>query len=224
MGVISDKLQYLQVKNLYFKTAGGITTIINAVDITQTYCEVTTGNNLPESGFLVLQTSVFEYVIKVTINKNENGIYRLNYNQELNKVLLTRLIQLDNLKNKTNQRKEERYDVGLNNSDKFGLASPECYLLLQSGKVKCIISNASIHGVLLIGERSFLKIGESVFFFSKFKNNLSVKQSGIVIAAENIKLNYFRYSLNFIEPISVVWQEKIISYSEALLNEPINSY
>ena len=62
-----------------------------------------------------------------------------------------------------------------------------------------------------------IKIGDKVTFGCTFTDS-SLKQSAIVINSDYAASTYFRYSLRFLEPLSLIWCNHILNYGDYLEN------
>lgn len=216
-------LSVLHIANIYFRDFGGITTIIRLINFSNTKCTVFSGNDLPGVGKLVIEikenltSRTIELFVSPVKDFTENNTFTLFYEDPLPADFEEKVNKLNDILIKSENRKELRYEVGLKNWQNFGLQKPDTYFLDGTIPVKNIISNASIHGVLLTGNRSHVKIGDKVIFECMFKNGM-MKQPSIIINADVAAQTYFRYSLRFLEPLSLSWCNHIIEYGDYLDN------
>ncbi len=224
--VSKEFLERLNIQNIYFKSFGGITTILHPESMFPEKATVICGNELSEQGILIIDTENkttmerqrIEIFVTVVKDFSMNNTFTLFYEDPLPQDFENELIKINNILKKSDSRKEFRYDIGINNWNIFGLTRPDLNLLFASGSIKCIISNASIHGAMLTGNRSMIKIGEKVLLACDF-NDGKQKLPGIVISADSASGGYFRYSMRFLEPLSLSWCNHIVEYGDYLENQ-----
>lgn len=218
-------LEQLNISNIFFKTFTGITSILTIVSFTETQLTVYTDNELTDKGKLTidildkktLKKERIELFVTTIKDYSMNNTFTLFLEDALPEDFTIKLINLNNIFKKSNNRKDIRYNVGLKNWKQFGLLKPDLFFICGTSKVKCIISNASIHGALLTGERSLVQIGNKVDLICYFEEKPIILKA-ILISAESIKSNFFKYSIRFLEPLSLSWCNHIIEYGESLEN------
>lgn len=224
--VSKEFLERLNIQNLYFKSFGGISTLLRPETFTTEQTTVFCGNELPAQGILIIdimdkknmKNDRIELFVSAIKDFSINNTYTLFFEDPLPDYFTNQLNIINNILKKSNSRKELRYDIGLNNWKIFGLSKPDINLLLPNNSVKCIISNASIHGVMLTGNRSLIKIGDKACLICRFEYEENIKLPGIIINADTASGGYFRYSLRFLEPLSLSWCNHIIEYGDYLDN------
>lgn len=213
----SEVLGYLGINNTYFEIANGITTTVKPLYIERNSWEIISASKLPNTGNLIIEFSNNEKTsveCSVLENKTEHiNSYTLSFTNKLNSPFLDKLSKVKNINAESEQRREERYLVGLAKWKEFGLSHPETFLVHNSINCKCIINNVSVHGVLLTGETASISKNEVVNFICEFENFKSILQSALIVNCQNLVKNYSRYSLQFLDPISLTWQERLIEYS-----------
>lgn len=223
--VTREFLEQLDVKNMFFRSFGGITSVITLIDFSTEKATISCGNELPVNGILVIDTldkntleqkriELFTSVIK---DFSITNTYTLFYEDPLPFLFQEKLNRLNELMKKSESRKEFRYNVGLDNWKQFGLTRPDLLLAFDNGSVKCIITNASIHGTLLTGSRSLVKIGDKAKLGLSFEDG-KANLTGIIVSAVPAADSYFRYSMRFLEPLSLLWCNHIINYGDYLEN------
>ena len=215
-----EHLRMLDIINIYFKTFGGISSVVRILGMTENTTNVLSGNEIPDKGILVIEFSdetkseIFVTVIK---DFSETNTYTLFHEDALPIVLQEKIKKLNDILFRSELRKEFRYEIGLKNWQQFGLSKADCSFIDSSNAfIRCIINNASIHGVLITGTLSHVKIGEKVIFTCSFEE--TIKLSGIVINASSCGNGFFRYSLRFLEPLSIIWCNHIVEYGDYLEN------
>lgn len=224
--VSKEFLERLNINNIYFRSFGGITTILRPENITSEKTTVVCGNELPEKGILTIDTEEkntlqkrrIEIFVSVIKDFSMNNSFTLFFEDPLPQDFEKELIIINDILKKSDSRREFRYDIGMNNWNTFGLTRPDLNLLFANGNIKCIISNASIHGAMLTGNRSMIKIGDKASLLCDFEEE-KLKLPGIVISADSAAGGYFRYSLRFLEPLSLSWCNHIVEYGDYLENQ-----
>lgn len=216
-----EYLGMLNIKNIYFTDSGGLTSLLRIVNIDDTKTTVITDSRLPQNGRLVIDliNDSQNFVIFVSVVKDfsENNTFTLFYEDPLPETFSKKINKLNSIIYRCEKRKFLRYEVGLKNWKTFGLVKPEVFFMQGSDRVKCIINNASINGVLLTGLRSHIKIGDKVIFTCSFFDTY-LKQPAVIINASCPASSWFRYSLRFLEPLNINWCNHILDYSEYLEN------
>lgn len=209
----NEIMDYLKLKNIFLELSGGITSVIIPVKISKTHITVYSSASLVEQK-CVLKLEFrngedFRIVCDIEKNSDEINCYNCYFDDPLPESILVKVSELDTLFKNCNKRSEQRLEIGLENWKKFGMIRCDCnFTFNNKHTIKTIISNASYHGVLLIGERSFAQIGELVLFNCAF-NDCVVSQKANIINAELITQTYYKYALHFIDPVSLYWVKKI---------------
>lgn len=215
-----EHFRLLKIKNIYFKTTGGITTLIRIMNINPYTTNIISSNDIPEIGILCIEMENRLVQVLVTVIKDftETNTYTLFHEDPLPDELIHGINKINEVMSSSDQRKEIRYEIGMKNWQQFGLSRADVFFTEKNNnQIKCIINNASIHGVLLTGVRSHIMIGEKVVFNCKFETQ--VQQQCIVINTASCGNGYFRYSLRFLEPLSFIWCNHIIDYGDFLEND-----
>lgn len=223
--VSKEFLERLNIKNIYFRSFGGITTLLCLEAFSTEKATVVCGNELPENGILTIDTEDkttlhkhrIEIFVSVIKDFSMNNSFTLFYEDPLPQEFGQEVENINSIQKKSENRKEFRYDIGMTGWNTFGLTKPDQLLLFANGSAKCIISNASIHGVMLTGNRAMIKIGDKASLICNFTEE-TLKLPGIVISADSVSGGYFRYSLRFLEPLSLSWCNHILDYGDYLEN------
>lgn len=215
----NESLNYLGIKNTYFDFSDGITTVIKPIHIDLYKWEIISGSELSNQGKLIIEFDTNEkIVLPCTVLKSNEldfNTYILKFSENINSIFAEKLQNFKKITSGSEKRKERRYDVGLENWRVFGLTKPEVYLYHNKKNYKCVINNVSVHGTLLTGETAPISNNETVNFVCNFHNPIeNIIQTAILINCNNLGSNYSRYSLQFTDPVSFVWQERIDQYSK----------
>lgn len=216
-----EHLRLLDIKNIYFKTFGGITTLIQIVNMNENTTTIITSDEVAEKGILYIELSnesKIEMFVSSIKDFAEKNTFTLFYEDPLPEEFIFKLQKLNSIIKTSEQRKELRYEIGLDNWKQFGLKKPDIIFTEKNlNQTKCVINNVSIHGVLLTGIRSNINIGDKVFFICDFEEK-QIKQLSIVINVAKCGTGYYKYSLRFLEPLSLIWCNHIIDYGDYLEN------
>lgn len=211
----NEILNFLEIKNLFLKSFGGITCIVTPDVFSDSFVNIYTSENLKNDLYILMfefkTGEELEIVCNVEKNPEKNNYFCLYFDDPLPKSFATKIKELMELDKVSDKRSEERFEIGLEHWKDFGLDKPECGFIYQNNFVKCIASNVSVHGILLIGSRSFIRVGENVQFCCLSKGK-QIKQNGIIVSASCLTKSYFKYAMNFIEPISLSWKKLIKNY------------
>ena len=217
--VSKETLRYLGIRNIFFKSVGGITAVVQPLFIEVRNMVVTSGNGMQPSGFLVMESDNGDAQIPVRAERNEglgvSSCWTLVYQEPIPDALAVKIIELKKLARISGRRAEERFDVGLDRWRDFTLVSPVVELHGGKERVRCVIANVSFHGALVTGERSSLRIGCSCQFICTFTGEIRrVIQDAVLVNARNADDagKFFAYSLHFSEPLSIIWQEKVRAF------------
>lgn len=211
----NEILNFLDIKNLFLKSSGGISYIVAPVVFSDTYIQIFTSSELKKDLYILViefktgeELEIVCNVEKITEKSNYFCCYFDDPLPESFALKVTELMSLDKISDK---RSEERFEIGLDHWQEFGLDKPECCFVHNGHCIKCIASNVSVHGILLIGSRSFARIGETVSFCCVAEGR-QIKQNGVIISTSCITKSYFKYAVNFIEPINLSWIKLIKNY------------
>ncbi len=222
--VSKEFLNKIDVKNIFFRNCGGITSIITLILFDSMKATIFCSSEITENGILIIdrikenfQKERIEIFVTAIKDYSQNNTWTLFFEDPLPEDFENKVNKLNNLLQKSEKRKEFRYEIGLENWKDFGLSSPAQLLTVDNHSIKCIISNASIHGALLTGERSLIKIGSKANLICHFSDK-KVKLNCIVINASIAATNYYRYSIRFLEPLSLSWCNHIIEYGDLRQN------
>lgn len=216
----NEVLNYLGIKNTFFSFPGGVTAMIKPMYIEKDSWEVISSSELPLCGTLVIEGKEKEktnILCTVSKSKNENiNSYILKFQDGMDEAFTQKLSKFKNVTKESEGRKEARFNVGLDNWQSFGLLKPEVFLIANKKNYKCVINNVSFHGALLTGETAPISQNEpGINFMCRFDNpKICVLQNALVVNCQNIHKNYSRYSLQFLDPVSLAWQERLLEYAQ----------
>jgi len=178
--------------------------------------------DLPKEGSIVIQLKDGrESRINCSVHKDNNSEYYNSYilelTSEVDKEIIKKLEKFKLLSSESEKRAGARFNIGLENWKSFGLNTPEVLLYLNKKSYKCIIENVSCSGVLLTGESSPIQQSDvGISFVCGFKNpRINVIQKAMVVRCQMLKKAYAKYSLHFLDPVSLTWLERILKYAEA---------
>lgn len=209
-----EMLRYLDIRNIFFRSDGGITSVVQPLFIELRNMVVISGNRLQETGALVIVTQTAEYRIPVKTERTSSlavsACWTLVYLDVVPDAFAEKIIELKKIMRKSGRRAEERFDIGMKRWQQFGLISPMVDMHVENQHVRCVVSNASFHGALLTGERSSARIGSPCRLICAFADGV-VTQCASIVNAANTKNSgtYYDYSLHFLEPVSIMWQKQL---------------
>ena len=218
----ADILDFLGFKNFFFIFPNKTTTILKPLRINNINTwTVLSGSELPHAGIISLDSNGVSISLNVLIsseNNDEYGIYRylMTFTKALPNELISKIISYQKILENNNKRCEERYYIGLKDYNRFGLrTADQTFYYNHEIPVKFILNNISIHGAMITGEKAEIKISETVitlvFAFQHPEEYLMQKALAVHIEQKAEKL--FRYSLRFLDPISIILQQRIYLYS-----------
>ena len=217
-----ESLAFLGIDTMFYRTEDGITAIVQPLYIEPLALTVFAGAKLQPQGFLcITMKDRTDYCIQVRTEKLSNDTYADCWNiiflEPLPYTLTDKIKELNAIDKESGKRSEERYEINTANAKKFGMKTPVCTLACGTRTVRCVIANASVHGALLTGERSFITVGSPVTFRCSFILGY-VAQNAVIVSIRNAgnTTDYYSYALHFIEPLSLVWKQKIIAYRTSL--------
>lgn len=212
-----DVLKFLEIENVFFDFQTGKTAALQIEKIDNKKWIVFSSDLLIPMGIINIQTNMQEYRLKCFTKPitNDIGEYEIELYDSLPQTLSLKIEEYNNLVNSSERRKEERYDVGLTKWQEFKLQTPDQRLYYnKTNAIKCLINNVSVHGCLVTGESSKLKISQDIVKMAIRFNDPGeiILQSAVICRIVQKTPQLFRYSLNFIEPLALSWQKRIEDY------------
>jgi len=222
--VSPECMDYMGIRSLFFKTEGGITEILQPVYFEMSNIVAICGSDSIRSGLLDFEMKDGSSHSVCVNAEPADGTGLPNcmtfiFKERLPEDIARQIMKVKRISIGSGKRSEQRFEVGLKDGRwrKFGLSSPSVVLSSTKCRAQGIIKNASIHGALLIGERSFLKSGASAELVCRFNESFLKIPATIVniISMDGTGSSYYSYSLSFTEPLSLLWQRKVQEYAEA---------
>lgn len=215
----NEVINYLGIKNTYFLLADGITSLVKPMYIAPQKWEIISASPLPEFGTLIIELrNNVKYSVLCSVSQLSNNFnsYLLMFENQLDQAFIDRLSKFHQITSASEKRRESRYNIGIENWKTFGLSKPEVQIVFDSKTYKCIINNVSVHGALLTGETaSISQNGSMINFVCSFNDPAAnVFQNALIVNCQNLQKNYSRYSLQFLDPVSFIWQERIQKFEE----------
>lgn len=217
MEIKNEICKYLNISNLFLELPTSVTVIVIPEKINEDVLTINSSVHLENKGILKIELKTGElYSIACDIQKviEKNNNYNCYFLCSLPESIKIQINQLNNISEIRNKRTEIRYDVGINKWEDFGLTHPECLFFNKNMPVKCLISNASVHGLLLIGQRSSIKIGEMAIFSCASKEG-PIKIQAVLVKSNNLTTTYFSYGFRLLEPLPINWLKLIKDYSRS---------
>lgn len=177
---------------------------------------------IESTGTLTLNTESSSYTYKVTaeeifFDEDKTGFYyHIFFNEDIEYQLQQKIQEYNNLAQYIEKRKEQRFEVGIAKTALFSLEKERQLLYTDTNeKLRCIINNVSMGGALLTADKANLIAGKNIVMlqvrFVHPMQTISLKASIVYVG----KLNdtFYRYSLQFIQPVSLEWQQRVSDYS-----------
>lgn len=131
-----------------------------------------------------------------------------------------KLIEKISIDKTLEQRKEQRYEIGIKKSELFLLSKAEQYFYYDNKRYPCVLSNVSYHGSAItsyiIPNIATKKIINLYLTFTTPKETLI--QSGLVMRIENKTKDFALYSLQILEP-KVIWKRRLAHYIQKIEQE-----
>lgn len=218
----SESLTYLGIDTMYCKNSDGTTVILEPLYIEPRSLSVLAGGTLESARRLCITMKTGdEYTIKIRAEKMRDelfaGCWNIIFLEILPFVLTDKIIYLNKIDTESGRRSEERYEITTANAKKFGMKNAFCSIAAGIETIRCVLLNASVHGVLLAGERARVAQGSPVTFHCSFLTGY-VAQNAAIVTIQNAGMSgdYYSYALHFSEPVSLVWKQKIIMYRDTL--------
>lgn len=218
----SESLAYLGIDTMYCKNSDGTTVILEPLYIEPLSLSVLAGGTLENARRLcIIMKTGDEYTIKIRAEKTRDelfaGCWNIIFLETLPFVLTDKIIYLNKVDTESGRRSEERYEITTANAKKFGMKNAFCSITAGFKTIRCVLLNASVHGVLLAGEHARIAHGSPVTFHCPFLSGY-VAQNAAIVTIRNAGMSgdYYSYALHFSEPVSFVWKQKIIGYRDAL--------
>ncbi len=124
----------------------------------------------------------------VTVKKDADTecflIHFVNSDDENIKEILSAVIELEKNTELWNKRTEERFSLGVNNSEKFNLESPEQLLIAGNAKYPCMVNDVSFRGMKITTfASSAISSGNEITVILKFVNPIEqISLKGVIQA------------------------------------------
>ena len=218
----SESLTYLGIDAMFCRNGDGTTVILEPLYIEPRSLAVSAGGTLENARRLcIIMKTGDVYTIKIRAEKTRDELFAGCWNiillEALPFDLSDRIIYLNKIDSESGRRSEERYEITTANAKKFGMKNAFCSIAAGMESIRCVLLNASVHGVLLAGERARIAQGSPVTFHCSFVSGY-VAQNAAVVTIRNagMSADYYSYALHFSEPVSFVWKQKIIMYRDSL--------
>lgn len=214
-----DALEFLNIKECFFITDSFEQIIFRPIYMEVDKWIVTAASCLSSFGTvrIVFLEKQFEFLCASEPIKIENfsSCYMIIFKEKLPENILIKLMQVKKTFRSSSRRSEERFEIGISKHKKFGFNSPVQYFLFNERKMQCFVNNVSVHGAMITTENFEAKTGERIKLLFSFENPLEkISQVALVVNRNFISSGFLRLSLNFIEPISFLWQKRICSFAE----------
>ncbi len=212
--ISQEALKFFGIKNTSFIQDGGISVLCKLLVVKKNWCICTCSAEIIKKGILRISytdTKIPETDIPVHTEKTDDipaltNCYKMFFDAPLSDFLGARIRQYRKLMLRSEKRREQRFPVGQENWKAFSLKNPNCKLTNKKGvSVPCVIINASVHGTLVIGMRSLSFHVSDCLILSADFTDCHVSQTATLVNTAAVQDIYWRYSLHFTDPVSLVW-------------------
>ena len=218
----AESLTYLGIDTMFCRNSDGTTVILEPLYIEPRSLSVLAGGTLESARRLCITMKTGnEYVIKIRTEKIRDELFTECWNiillETLPFDLTDKIIYLNKIDTESGRRAEERYEITTANAKKFGMKNAFCSIAAGIETIRCVLLNASVHGVLIAGERARIAQGSPVMFHCSFLSGYVAQNAAVVtIRSARNSGDYYSYALHFTEPVSFVWKQKILAYRSIL--------
>jgi hypothetical protein len=213
--LIGDVLKYISVDNVFFRYSDGSTCVIAPVKISWRAWLVSSSRPLEQSGILCVQCIDSLYELPVAAESaGEEGYgscaWTVVFRSRLPVSLAQAIARYEKVISADSRRSEERFDVGTAFWQQFGLLRPDQKFFFEGSFYRFIINNASMHGALITGEKSPCREKDVIQLCFVFKKlTMYIYQQSLIVRRQQMTETLFRYSLSFIEPVSIYWKSAV---------------
>lgn len=214
--IASDALKFMGIIETFFITELQEQIIVRPVFMEMNRWIVTASGHIGASGKLRIVTLSHSFEIlcnvePVSLEMFSNS-FMLVLQQNLPDEMTRKMLFLKKTVRGCSRRCEERFEIGTDYK-KFGFSSAVQFFLYNEQKILCFLNNVSVHGAMITCANSEIKTGERIKIVFSFDNpSEKIAQAGIIVNRNSAANNYLRLSINFIEPISFLWQKRICGF------------
>ncbi|HBG35708.1 MAG TPA: hypothetical protein DDW88_01395 [Treponema sp.] len=201
---------FLQVKNTSF--------FCQVIDIKENVLEIITNEALPEDEqiYFFYRTDDEYYGIeikKIHHTRDYTQYYEFQPLQSFIPFVKNKITAYVQREKALEKRKEERFSISLETYSQFGLTNPQQYVLFNTNRYPCFLSNISLHGAHIISMK-IPKIASKKFvsLYLHFKSPTeTLIQSALVTRIDSKTADFNAYSLHVLEP-QAIWKERLEGY------------
>ena len=223
--IASDGLKFLNIKETFFiNESAGSQVIIRPLQMEADKWVVAVSAGLEQNGSVRLETGVGSFLLKARTEAVRIGefsqCFLITFTEWMPDFLVQKILRLKKTQRDCTRRSEERYQIGLKNYEAFGFASAVQFFKFREQKCQCIVNNVSVHGVMITVSRTCISNGERILLLFKFSNpEENLVLPALIVSSNYVADGYQQFSLNLTEPLSFLWQERILRYSAFIPEE-----
>lgn len=214
--IASDALKFMGILETFFITESQEQIIVRPLFMEMNRWIVAASGHIGTSGRLRIVTAAQDFEIfckaePVSLEMLSN-CFMLVLRQNLPDEMARKMMFLKKTIRGCSRRCEERFEIGTDYK-RFCFSSAVQFFLYNEQIILCFINNVSVHGAMITCSTLGIKTGERIKIVFSFDNpSEKITQTGIVVNRNSAADNYLRLSINFIEPISFLWQKRICGF------------
>lgn len=214
--IAADALKFMGIVETFFITESQEQIIVRPIFMEMNRWIVTASGHIGNSGKLRIVTVLQDFEISCNVETVSvemfSNCFMLVLQQNLPDEMTRKMLFMKRTVRGCSRRCEERFEIGTDYK-RFGFSSAVQFFLYNEQKILCFLNNVSIHGAMITCSSSEIKIGERIKIVFSFDNpSEKIPQTGIVVNRNSATNNYLHLSINFIEPISFLWQKRICGF------------
>lgn len=217
--IAQDALKFLNIRECFFITESSEQLFFRPIYMEIDKWIVIASGQVSLNGRIriVLDKKTVEINCRTESVKVENfsNCYMFIFLEPMPEEILKKLIQVKKTFRASSRRREERFEIGTALFKKFGFSAPVQHFSYKEQKFQCLVNNVSVHGAMITCGKSDVKIGERINLLFSFANPTeNISQFAIVVNRTSVSGGHLQLSLNFLEPVSFLWQKRICSFAE----------
>ena len=223
--IATDGLKFLDIKETFFiNAAAGSQVIIRPLQMEADKWVVAVSAGLEQNGSVRVETGEGSFLLNARTEPVSLGdfsqCFLIIFTEKIPDFLVQKILHLKKTQRNCTRRSEERYPIGLKNFGAFGFSSAVQFIKYREQKCQCIVNNVSVHGVMITVSRTCISNGERIQLLFKFSNpEEKLVLPAIIVSSNYVADGYQQFSLRLTEPLSFLWQERILRYSAFLPEE-----
>lgn len=223
--VASDGLKFLAIRESFFISGSGSQAIIRPLQMETDKWVVAASDFLEPEGTVRILTEN-DCCIMLSARTETAGMdgfskcFLIIFTEQLPVSLAQKIMQMKKTVRSCSRRSEERFDVGIKNYGRFGLSAAVQFLRYRTQKIKCMVNNVSVHGAMVTSGRLGVLQGERLHLLFSFSNpDEKLILPALVAGIRHVSDEYECLSLRLSEPLSFLWQQRILRYADLVQKE-----